>query len=196
MPVVDPAAFQQPLPEPPKADLTDDATALLVAQADSRYPNLFTPESFAVLLNADILLDRLETDATAYKYPPEQVAFERQRIQSLLAQFLICEVHLLSDFPDVGIAHDAVALRNMEATLANDSGRSVASAAVQLGSSREIDYVDRFRVMRTNIVLFPKAVTPGGPELLQPTTQRLRLTLRSDSTEFAAWWDVTPTFMP
>ncbi len=196
IPVVDSSAFTQPLPKVAKPDLTDDATARLVVQPGSRYPTLFTPESFAVLLSADLLLERLEADAKAYRYPPVQVEFEAGRIRNLAAQFIICEVHLTSDFEDVGMAHDAVSLRNMQIALGNDTGGRVRSAAVQLGGSDEIDYVESTQVRRTSIILFPKVPTPEGPELIQPTTQALRLELTSTSSTFTAQWVLNPTFLP
>lgn len=174
----------------------NETTAPLVAQPGSRYPALFAEDSFAVLLDGGVLLERLAADAEAFGYGPEQVAAERQRIQALSAQFIICELHLASRFGDLGIAHDAVALRNMHVGLANDTGDVAGSAAVQLGGSEEIDFVDHRLVKRTCMALFPRRGGPGGAELLQPTTQRLRLTLNGEGSLFTAEWLFDPPFAP
>lgn len=196
VPVVDPAAFTTPAEPLPKVDLTDDATAPLTADPASRYPDLFAPSSFAVLLNVDLLLDRLDADAAALHYPPAQVEAERASLHNLAAQFVICELHLRSSFGDLGVAHDAVALRNMEVTLADDTGRSVQSAAVQLGTSQEIEYPEKTEVMRINIVLFPKAPVPGASPLIQPTTQQIYLALAGEGSQFRAEWRLNPSFSP
>ena len=197
LPVVDPSSLFDPrVAEAPGPDLTEDATAVLSPRPGSRYPNLYTSTSFAVLLSPDLLLARLRADAEAYSFPPAQVEFEADRIRNLAAQFLICEVHLVSEFGDVGIANDAVALRNMRMILGDDSGRRVTSAAVQLGGSEEIDYGGKIRIRRTSILLFPKAPSPGAPDLIQPITQGLHLTLSGQGSTFGADWTLNPSFQP
>lgn len=177
-------------------DVIEDATAPLTAQSGSRYPDLYDANSFAVLLSGDVLVDRLEAAAQAYRYPPAQVALERDRILRLAAEFIICELHLVSTFGDLGVATDAVSLRNMRATLADDTGRAATAAAIQAGASEDVETPGMATVMRTMLVFFPRVPAPGTPPLIQSTTQRLRLVLVGQDSVFAAEWALNATFQP
>lgn len=188
--VVEPTIAFQP------EDVVDDATAPILAQPGARHPDLFSAESFAVFLNQGLLLARLEADARAYRYPKDQVAAERRRITKLAGEFVICELHLVSKFGDLGMANDAVSLRNVRATLSDDTGRTTAPAAIQSGGSEEIQYPDSTTVMRIMLVFFPRVLFPDEPPLIQSTTQRLRLFLTGEGSTFAAEWALNPTFQP
>ena len=177
-------------------DVTEDATAPILAQPGSRFPGLFSAESFAVLLTGDLLLARLDADAAAYRYPAEQVAAERLRIRNLAAEFLICELHLVSRFGDMGMATDAVGLRNVRVALADDTGRVATAAAVQSGATEEVEYISATEVMRINFVLFPRTPVPGKPPLIQPSTQRIRLLLIGEGSTFVAEWALNSTLQP
>lgn len=188
-------AVQAITPDAPP-DALEDATAPLIAQPGSRYPALYDSESFAVFLGPTTLIDRLEADAAIYRYPADQMEAERNRIHTLASQFIICELHLVSRFGDPGIAHDAVSLRTIHATLTDDTGRSAAAAAAQASGIDELEMPDMTMVKRVVLVFFPRIPAPGQPPLIQPSTQRVRLLLTGEQSAFTAEWDVSGGFRP
>lgn len=174
----------------------EDLTASFVPLPDSRYPNLYEPDSFAVFLSPETLFARLGVEAEAYHYPPDEVDEERRRIADLSTRFYICELHLMSAFADAAVARDAVVLHEVTVTLENDEGRRSAAVGAQVGVLDGIEVGDTQVVRCTNIVLFPRGDLTGDAPLLAPTTQRLKVVLTAYESAFEAVWQVTPSFAP
>ena len=168
--------------------------APFAAVPGSQYPDLLAAGSEAVFLRGTDLLERLEEEARVYAYPPAEVEAHRERIAEFTAQYHVCEVRLVSNFGDAAIAHEAVTLRSLRATLEDDTGQVIPAAAVQAGPSEEIAVGHDRAFTATSMALFPRFGPDGVRPLVHPATQTLRITLSGHGSAFIAEWHRQPTF--
>jgi len=183
-----------PIAQPPtfsSTDLLDDATAPLEAAPGSRYPGLYAPGAFAVLMPRDMVLRRFEAEADMASLPLPRRNEERTALERLAQQFYLCELHLTSNFGDASVARDAVTLRGMRIILADDTGRNISAAAKHLDYSMPQD-PDGALFMATTLVLFPKSDAADAPELIGPATQRMTLSIIGLDSRFDASWLLVP----
>lgn len=153
------------------------------------YPNLYSPESYAIWVTSDVARLKRERDAAndiMVEAPIDEAAAE------INARFIVMECHIESVFPDASIAYDAVGFRGVEVYLQTPSGQRIDPVQTIVGGVQEEQREALRLYRRTNLVVFPKTDVWGGERLIDPAVGKLTLVLQGQGTAFYFDWENMP----
>lgn len=186
-------------PDKPEPDKTEKPDSLSFEPAtfqspvhhlEGEYPDLISPESFAVLVAAEVAdVKRAEEEEAGAVVDP----FLTSVASYVTEHYFVFECHLVSMFRDTSIAYDTVGLRGIEAYIEAADGQRIPPIQRILGSSAGEEQVEALRKFsRTNILVFPKTDTALGRPTLAPGQTELRLVLEGASSSFYFAWPAAP----
>ena len=143
------------LPPPGPVTFVPGATVANLQVEEARYPNLFSPESYAVWVTSAVASMKLAADEQAGI--ADMAPGLANTAALTLENFYVFEIHLSSVFPDASIAYDVVGLRNLDMFLATPDGRNVYPVQRIMDTELNEEMVGALRKYeRTNILVFPK----------------------------------------
>ena len=161
-----------------------------IHRGDSRYPNLFSMESFAVWVSDDVaeLKRQKEIEGGA------TIEMSIDEAASIIGEnYYVFECHFESVFPDSSIAFDIVGLRNVELYLLTQDGTRVRPVQRIMDSHADEKQQNALRLFRRiNVVVFPKRDIISGLQTIPKGTSALRLVVESFNSEFYFEWIAEP----
>ncbi len=161
-----------------------------VHHLEGEYPDLISPESFAVLVAPAVAnAKRAEEEESGATIDP----FLSNAASYVTEHYFVFECHLVSMFRDTSIAYDTVGLRGIEAYIEASDGQRIPPIQRILGPSAGEEQVEALRKFsRTNILVFPKTDTVLGRPTLAAGQTELRLVLEGASSSFYFAWPAAP----
>jgi len=150
------------------------------------YPQLFSPDSYAVWLGSDVTrLRRAKSLEQGEKIDPKLDA-AAARVQE---NYLVFECCLVSMFPDMSIAYDVVGLRGITACLTAPDGRKIPPMQIVIGSSASDEPQGALRKFaRTNLIIFQKKDLWSDKAAIDIEAPSTRLVLDGFGTTFRFEW--------
>jgi hypothetical protein len=174
-------------PEIPAITEFTPATCIAGIQHEQgSYPNLFSPESYAVWMGAEVAaLRRAKAEKDSEKIDPKIDA----AVKRLTENYLILECHMASVFPDMSIAYDVVGLRGIGIHLLTPDGRKITPIqAVVAGTAQEERQEALRKFTRINLVLFQKRDLWVGKPVVALRAPSVRLVLEGYGSLFRFEW--------
>ena len=151
-----------------------------------RYSNLFAPECYAIWLGPDVAAFRRAKAAEAGT--PIDPIFD-SAISRIVEDYLVIECHMISVFPDVSVAYDAVRLRGITPYLGLGEGKHVAPSQMILASPvRESNEGALRRFERLIYIVFPKQAAQTQQPTLSPHAPSAPLFLDGFGTLYCFEW--------
>jgi hypothetical protein len=150
------------------------------------YPNLFSPESFALWVGNDVTaLRRAHAVEKGESIDPGLDAAAK----NIDENFLVFECSFSSAFGDMSIAYDVVGLRGMSVYLATADGKRIDPVEVVLASSAREEPREALRnFTRTSMVFFPKRDIARNVPVLDGKEGFVRLVVENYNTVFYFEW--------
>ncbi len=150
------------------------------------YPELFSPDSYAVWLGSDVTrLRRAKSLEQGEKIDPKLDA-AAARVQE---NYLVFECRLVSMLPDMSIAYDVVGLRGITACLVAPDGRKISPTQIVIGSSASDEPQGALRKFaRTNLIIFQKKDLWSDKAAIDIEAPSARLVLEGFGTTFRFEW--------
>lgn len=151
-----------------------------------RYPNLISPESFAVWVGPEIVaLKRQKAEEDG----EEIDAYLDAAAKHVGENYFVFECHIESVFPDASIAYDVVGLRAMDLYLLTPDGSRVSPIQRILGSHADEEQRMALKLFRrTNILVFPKHDILIGRPTVDHEATAVRLVVEGFNSDFYFEW--------
>ena len=176
---------------PPEALVFRPESSLSLIHLDEgRYPNLYSPGSYALWVDEGVARAKLLKDQEAGLALSEGLAEDADFI---LDNYIVFECRLESLFPDASIAYDVIGLRNIDVYLVTPSGMRVRSIQTILGTHADETPQGALKQFgRTNLLVFPKEdILTGEPTILDDA-QGIRLIIDGFNSAFYFEWSKAP----
>ncbi len=176
---------------PPEALVFHPESSLSLIHLDEgRYPNLFSPGSYALWVDEGVARAKLLKDQQAGLVSSEGLAEDADFI---LDNYIVFECRLESLFPDASIAYDVIGLRNMDAYLVTPDGMRVRAIQTILGThADEIPQGALKHFGRTNVIVFPKEDVLTGEQTILDDAPGVRLIIDGFNSAFYFEWSKAP----
>ena len=192
----DPMMDDSMLAPPPMVQFTPAKAVASIHFDGGRYPNLLSPESYAVWVDSGVAALKKEAETSESMEPevtdamPADLATTAARID---ANYFVFECHIESAFPDASIAYDMVGLRNTEIYLDTPEGIHVRPIQRILGTSAtetQEGAIKRFG--RTLILVFPKMDIVAQAPTVSAGAPAVRLVLENFNSSYHFEWPASP----
>lgn len=184
----------QSLPQPqeqpaPPVEQTEFEPAYFVSPASfesGRYTDLYDPDSYAVWVGSRLADQKLAEEEQAGQ--PLDMTLARDAA-AVVRNFVVVELHLVSQFGDMSIALENVDLRHASAYLEMPDGRRVRPLqrvfATSLGEE-QAGALKRFS--RTILLIFPRRDLWFGRMQLDPSYRSVKLALEGYDSRYVFEW--------
>ncbi len=157
---------------------------------EGRYPNLFSPGSYALWVDQGVAQAKLQKDLQ------EGVAADAglaEDAEFVLENYIVFECRLESIFPDASIAYDVIGLRNMDVYLVTPDSVRVRPIQTVLGTHADEKPQGALREFgRTNLLVFPKEDVLSGAPTIPDDAQGVRLIVDGFNSAFYFEWAKAP----
>ena len=161
---------------------------------EGRYPNLFSPDSYAVWVNEDVIALKRAQAVEAGEEVDDQMDVTLALVD---ANYIVFECHVESAFPDSSIAYDMVGLRNVDVYLETPDGSRVRPIQRILGGTATDEPVDALtKFGRTNILVFAKRDILIRQPAIMPNAEGVRLVFAGFNSAFYFEWTAAPVILP
>lgn len=155
------------------------------------YPNLFSPQSYALWVGPEITLQRRADSADM----GEEIPLETDALASMVDEnFLVLECHVESVFEDMSIGYDVVGFRGMRVYLQTHDGQQIMPVQILPGKELQEQMRGALRVFRrNNLVIFRKADLNLMVPVRQGHRAGPRLVLDGYNSQFFfEWYPIIP----
>ena len=194
-----PACNTTDTPEPSTDFMLAPVTAFVPAAAvspvhvgESRYPTLFSPDSYAVWVTPEVAAAKRHEEMAAGGTITPALESTASAVDE---HFYVFECHVASAFPQASIGYDVVGLRNIEVYLLSPDGNKVRPAQSILGSHADETQVPNSAIKhfkRTNILVFPKRDIILNQPTIVPGAEGVRLVFEGFNSVFYFEWVAAP----
>lgn len=186
-----PGPAERPRPAaPPSAQFQPVTYVSLLHHGKGRYPDLYTPDSFAVWVDPEVAALKMRRDETEGNRPDERLKADAAAING---DFIVLECHVRSAFADMSIAYDLVGFRGVDVYLEVGDGPPIRPVQTIIGTPvREQARGALKEFGRTNLVIFPRVNVWQGTPLVPSGSRSARLVLEGHESAFYFEWPEAP----
>ncbi len=161
-----------------------------VQQNSGRYPDLFSKDSFAVWVGAQVAALKHAQAADANEALVDDAA-------AIGRNYLVFECHMESVFADMSIAYDVVGFRGMEVYLELPDGTRIDPVQTVIGTPITEKQQGALKLFgRTNLVVFPRKDIWRGNPTVSAGAHSVRLVMAGHNSEFYFEWPEDPRPAP
>ena len=176
---------------PPEALVFRPESSLSLMHLDEgRYPNLFSPGSYALWVDEGVAQAKLQKDLQ------EGVAVNAglaEDAEFILENYIVFECRLESIFPDASIAYDVIGLRNIDVYLVSPDSMRVRPIQTILGTHADEKPQGALKEFgRTNLIVFPKKNVLSGVPTIHDGAPGVRLVVDGFNSAFYFEWTRAP----
>jgi len=167
-----------------------ESSVSLVHLDQGRYPNLYSPGSYALWVDEEVARAKLQKDLDAGIVVSSRLAEDAQFIH---ANYILFECRLESLFPDGSIAYDVIGLRNMDTYLMTPGGTRIRPIQTILGGHADERLRGALREFgRTNILIFAREDVLSEAPTIPDQTSSVRLYVDGFNSAFYFEWSAAP----
>lgn len=157
-----------------------------------RYPNLYSPTSYAVWVDRNVAAAKLLKDQQQGIRVSSSLASDAEFIEM---NYIVVECRLESIFPDASIAYDVIGMRNIDTYLITKDGVRIRPIQTILGSHADEEPRGALRHYgRTNVLVFPKTDVITGRTMLEQDVPGVRLVIDGFNSTYYFEWIAAPRF--
>lgn len=157
---------------------------------EGRYPNLFSPGSYALWVDEGVAQAKLQKDLQEGIAVNAALAEDAEFIHE---NYIVFECRLESVFPDASIAYDVVGLRNLDVYLVTPDGTRVRPIQTILGTHADEKSRGALKDFgRTNLLVFPKEDMLSGVPTIQDDASGVRVVVDGFNSAFYFEWARAP----
>jgi len=162
----------------------------MIHAGEARYPNLFSPESFAIWVDPSVAAMKRVKIVEAGETVDPDLDDTAKRVSD---KYFIFECHLDSMFPDASIGYESVGLRAIDPYLMTPEGMKISPVQRIPASGAEEEQVEALkRFRRTTILVFPKQDILVHQPTIDASAPGVRLVLEGFNSSFYFEWPAAP----
>jgi hypothetical protein len=173
---------------PASAEFVPLSAVVSIEQGQGQYPQLFSPDSFAVWVTPEVTA--LKRREAAKEGTVEPWLDDNARI--VPSDYIVLECHVNSAFGDQSVAYDAVALRGFDAYLevpTADGVRRVEPAQTLVDPTLDEGQQGALKAFsRTNLLIFPRVDFLRGSTTVPSDASAVKLVLDGVQSQFTFTW--------
>ena len=176
---------------PPEALAFRPESSLSLMHLDEgRYPNLFSPGSYALWVDEGVAQAKLQKDL---KDGIAVNAGLTEDAEFIHANYVVFECRLESLFPDASIAYDVIGLRNLDVYLVTPDAARVRPIQTILGTHADEKSQGALKEFgRTNLIVFPREDVLAGMPTIPDDASGVRLVVDGFNSAFYFEWAKAP----